>query len=616
MAVAAGVALGVALTAYATGRLTLELFKVPGAASAMWWPSAAVALAIVVRCPRQWWWMLLLAFGLGNALANLTLGGWASPIGYSVVNIVEIGVAATLLADRGDRRERRLRTPADAARFAMAFAAAIAVGSAVIGLGALLVPPAAPVREIVAGYAITHTLGLLAIAPLLLPGRMRWRTGAVQDIEFVAVIVATIALGYWIFITPAPAGRAFPVLLPVIWAAIRLRPGRATVITLLTCGFAAFGTSRGWGTLSEIANVTQRQLVTQMLIGTVGITALVLVLITRHRQQLAAYARDSEETLRVAIRDAMVGMCSLRLDPGHIGEISDVNLALAAMLGYRREELIGRNCTIFNPPGDPDADAGFDAWMVEFARGNPDSFRREMRFCTATGGQLWVEVSTTRVQPTSAPPFALVHVHDLTEREQTKQLLEKMALHDALTGLPNRTLLFERLEQQLLRAERDGAAVGLVYLDLDGFKPVNDEHGHDAGDAVLVEVARRLSGAVRIGDTVARLGGDEFAILCPRVVAGEDLEHIADRVRTAMREPIALPDGAAVTISASMGQAVADGAAAGDAGGGSAGGPVGATPMGADDLVRRADAAMYAAKRGATATRSTARADGAGGGTP
>ena len=584
----------VAGAAYASAWIALDLFKVPGAASAMWWPAAGVALVIVVRCPRRWWWWLLLAFAVANTAANRDLGPWAVTLSYSVVNVIEIGVAAMLLVGRGGGAGRRLQTPADAARFVTAFAAAIAVGSTVIALRALVVPAGAAIHDVVAGYAITHALGLLAIAPLLLPGRLQWRTGVGQDVEFALVIAVTVAADYWVFISPAQAGRAFPALLPVIWAAIRLSPWRATVVTLVTCGFTAYGTSRGVGTFAEIADLTERQLVTEMMIGTVTVTALALVLITRHRALLAAHLRDSEETLRIAIRDAMVGTYSMRLDSGHIGEISDVNMAFATMLGYRRDDLIGRSCKVFNPPPDAETDAGFDAWMERFARGDPESFRRETKFVSADGAELWVEVSTTRVQPTSAPPFALVHVHDLTDREQTKQLLERMALHDALTGLPNRTLLFDRLEQQLGLAERDGGSLALLYLDLDGFKPVNDEHGHGAGDAVLVEVARRLSGAVRSRDTVARLGGDEFAVLCPRVADDNDIDLIAARIRAAMREPIALPDGTTVTVTISVGCAVAD--AETDGG-------IGLRGMSADELVRRADVAMYTAKREATAAR-------------
>ncbi len=600
-----GAALVVAVTTYVTARMALDLFKIPGTASALWWPTAGAVLVLMVRCPRRWWWLLLLVFAAANAIANRSLGGLVVTLSYSLANVVELLTAGLLLVDRRDPKSLRLHTPAEAVRFVVAFAAAIAIGSGMIALRAAIVPAAAPVHEIVAGYAITHVLGLLAFAPLLLPSVTALRRGPGQHVEFGIVLATTVALDVWVYLEPAPIGRAFPTVLPVIWAAIRLSPWRATAISLVTCGFAAYGTSRGIGTFQDVAAMSDRQVVTQMLIATVSLTTLVLVLITRHRTQLAAHVRDSEQTMRIAIRDALVGMYSIRLDEGHIGEISDVNPAFASMLGYRVPELVGKNCKVLNPPADSETDAEFDAWMREFARGNPESFRRETRFFTATGDALWVEVSATRVKPTSAPPFALVQVHDLTEREHTKTLLELMALHDALTGLPNRRLLFDRLEQMLRQSERDGRLIGLLYLDLDGFKPVNDQHGHDAGDGVLVEVAHRLTQAVRSGDTVARLGGDEFAILCPQVDSAADLDHIASRVKTAMCEPISLPDGTLVTISISIGSAIAS--AIGSAAGGAVAGIVGADAVGgADELVRRADRAMYRAKRRAAGERAAA----------
>jgi len=617
-----GAALVVAVITYVTARMALDLFKIPGEASAIWWPTAGAVLAIMVRCPRRWWWLLLLVFAAANAMANRPLGGPVITLSYALVNVFELLVAGLLLVNRREPKSLRLHTPAEAVRFVVAFAAAIAIGSGVIALRAAIVPGAAPVHEIVAGYATTHVLGLMAFAPLLLPGVTAWRRGVAQHVEFGIVLAATVALDVWVFVEPAVIGRAFPTVLPVIWAAIRLSPWRATTISIVTCGFAAYGTSRGIGTFQDVEAISDRQVVTQMLIATVTLTTLVLVLITRHRAQLAAHVRDSEETMRVAIRDALVGMYSIRLDEGRVGELSDVNPAFASMLGYQVPELVGKNCKVLNPPADSETEAEFDAWMREFARGHPESFRRETRLFTATGDALWVEVSATRVKPTGGPPFALVQVHDLTEREHTKSLLEMMALHDALTGLPNRRLLFERLEQMLRQSERDGRLIGLLYLDLDGFKPVNDQHGHDAGDGVLVEVAHRLTQAVRSGDTVARLGGDEFAILCPQVDSAADLDHIAGRVTTAMCEPISLPDGTLVTISISIGSAIASamGAAIGEATGagtagiagiagdeaGVAGAAMDSAVGSADELVRRADRAMYHAKRRAAGERTVA----------
>jgi diguanylate cyclase (GGDEF)-like protein/PAS domain S-box-containing protein len=283
------------------------------------------------------------------------------------------------------------------------------------------------------------------------------------------------------------------------------------------------------------------------------------------------------------VRDALAGMYSLRFDAGHVGEIRDANAAVCEMLGYTPDELNGQHCRVLGLGPDyataapPDRIAGFDAWIEAFARGEPASFRRETPFYTKDGDRRWVEVSATRVLPERRPPFALIHVYDLTDRAAQHRRLEQMALRDALTGLANRALLFRRVADAL--TGHDGSP-GLLYVDLDGFKSINDTFGHAMGDAVLVHVAARLTAAVRPGDTVARLGGDEFAILCASTDAAE-LDLIAQRIRARLAGPVLLDDVTEIAITASIGAAIADRTG---------------RIADADALVRAADAAMYADK--------------------
>jgi diguanylate cyclase (GGDEF)-like protein/PAS domain S-box-containing protein len=143
----------------------------------------------------------------------------------------------------------------------------------------------------------------------------------------------------------------------------------------------------------------------------------------------------------------------------------------------------------------------------------------------------------------------------LFEREAAAGALRFAARHDALTGLANRAAFFEQL-QDVLDADDDGTSVGVLYVDLDGFKPINDRLGHGVGDAVLVQVAARLRTAVRAEDLVARIGGDEFTVLCPRIGHGGELEALAERLLDAIGPPIVVGD-TEVRVGASMGIAAA-----------------------------------------------------------
>ena len=179
--------------------------------------------------------------------------------------------------------------------------------------------------------------------------------------------------------------------------------------------------------------------------------------------------------------------------------------------------------------------------------------------------------------PTPEPLGSLVTVSDVTEARLVEVTLRRQALHDALTGLPNRYLFLDRLETAAARHLRTiGRGTAVLYLDLDHFKPINDGHGHQAGDELLRVVAERLAGAVRATDTVGRLGGDEFAIIC------EDTDEqaavlVAAKILGELRRPIE-QHGEEHQIGVSIGVAVAP-------------------PHHVEELVRRADAAMYRAKQ-------------------
>ena len=229
------------------------------------------------------------------------------------------------------------------------------------------------------------------------------------------------------------------------------------------------------------------------------------------------------------------------------------------------------------------------------ARGLKDAMAAALRTEDRVHGLLLVGDRMGDVTTFSTPDLALLdtfarHVATSLERGRLeenlrqvtdlKEQLKHQALHDPLTGLPNRTLFLDRARQSVDAAARTRMWPAVLYMDLDGFKPVNDSFGHEAGDVLLRTVADRLKGCLRPGDTAARLGGDEFAVVLNGPVDRYGVTRVVDRIRAQMQVPILLADGVVTTVGASIGIAMGDAATAD-----------------ADTLVRQADIAMYAAKR-------------------
>lgn len=256
--------------------------------------------------------------------------------------------------------------------------------------------------------------------------------------------------------------------------------------------------------------------------------------------------------------------------------IVQVNPAFGEITGYTSEEVVGRTPSML---GSGRHDAAFFAdllaVLVATGRWQGEVWNRRK------DGDLYVQwMSAVRIGEADAPEGFVATMTDITSRKQTEEKLRFRANHDALTGLPNRRLFEDRLESAIAGALRHGERLALLLVDLDRFKGVNDRLGHLAGDALLVEVGRRLQLCVRASDTVARLGGDEFAVILGEVGGREDAAEVAERICAAMAAPFELGEGVA-QIGASVGIVL---------------GPQ--DDADAEELQRRADAALYLVKHG------------------
>jgi diguanylate cyclase (GGDEF)-like protein/PAS domain S-box-containing protein len=256
----------------------------------------------------------------------------------------------------------------------------------------------------------------------------------------------------------------------------------------------------------------------------------------------------AEQHMLALTEHSSTGLGALALD----GRLLHVNPALARMLGRPSTELVGLHLAdLEGPDGAPEAEL-----LHRLAAGERDRFDVERRFQRPSGETVWAAVTLVGVPDDSGRAgHALLQVTDLTETRLALEMLEHQALHDPLTGLPNRTLGLDRIAKALDRTQRTGTRVAVLAVDLDRFGVVNDSVGPDLGDVVLVEVAERLQFTLRGGDTAARLSGDEFAVVCDDVRDEGEAVGVAERVLGALTEPVLL-DGRVVVPTASVGIAV------------------------------------------------------------
>ena len=247
--------------------------------------------------------------------------------------------------------------------------------------------------------------------------------------------------------------------------------------------------------------------------------------------------------------------------------------ASASITGYTPEQLYANPALVFNMVTAEYVDA-----MREREREGEIERLWELQIRRADGSTIWGEQRLTAVRDETGKVIAVEGiVRDVSERKKAQHDLEHLALHDSLTELPNRSWFMDQLNRSLARAARSDASLALLFVDLDGFKDVNDQYGHDAGDQLLFSVSGRLRTVVRPSDVLARLGGDEFVILCEDMAGVDQATGIATRVLEAFERPYRVAPGE-VSVSASIGVAVSH---AGDT---------------ASSLLQTADSAMYAAK--------------------
>lgn len=283
----------------------------------------------------------------------------------------------------------------------------------------------------------------------------------------------------------------------------------------------------------------------------------------------------SQDQLKAVIHHAMDGIITIN----EAGEIQGFNPAAEEIFGYSTQEVLGKNVNILmEKPTRAEHDERI-ANYIKTGLGNIIGHRgREVVAVRKNGEHFPMELSASEMF-LHGQRFFIGIVRDITERKEAEQKITHMAHHDFLTGLPNRILFFDRLKQAISMAERNEQKGAVVFLDLDGFKRINDEIGHDAGDLLLQQVSQRLAGMIRATDTMARVGGDEFTFVLNSVGNAENVAAMASKMVALLAEPFDL-NGQQCTIGGSIGISLF---------------PDDAEEFGT--LLKQADEAMYLAKQ-------------------
>ncbi|MFD0485213.1 diguanylate cyclase domain-containing protein [Kineococcus sp. GCM10028916] len=569
-----GVRLGVT-TAVVVAVLSVvapSLIRADHVADVVWWPAAGAALALAVRRPARRWWCVAGTL-VGAVAANELPGGVGD--GSTVIASAQalqcgVGAAVVSVLGRGEsassRTGLRLRRGRDAWRLTAGALAGVAAAALLLqtsGYGSTV------------AYALSQLLGILLVAPLMLmPRPPRAGTGdhraRAAISEWVLVLILSAVVSAAVLHRGAVGPWSFLVVLPILWGAARLGVGRALSCQLVVAVIATAGAG------ADPAG-GQGPVALQALLFTSGAVALVMSLVVRSRERAVVTASRREEVFRRTFDDALLGVALLRLRPDGSAVVARVNDRLQSMLGVEVE--VGSD---WSEQVHPDQRGTFVAAVAEMAdevvAGRNAHWHAELQH---GDGEVWLELAAaawpTPGENGPGEVGAVVQVADVTQRRLVQRRLREAALHDPLTGLPNRTLLEDRLRHALSAAHRSGNHVALLYCDLDDFKPVNDTGGHAAGDHVLIGVAERLAAAVRPGDTVARLGGDEFAVVCPDLPDEAAAAAVAERVVAAMTDPFPVA-GWEFKVGISVGLAMAD------------------LDQDAARVLQQADAAMYEAK--------------------
>lgn len=572
---------------FAAAMLVGRLTRVEGSELALAWPAAGVSVAWFLRAQgavRRSVAVatLIVVTAVVNQLTGVeAVGAWLFGPVNAVHGLVAVAVLTGFGGWRSARPVRSLRDMTVLLGASVASAVVSAVSGGLVawarfGTGILDGVGLIGARNAISTFVVTGAL--LALADLRAPRSLPRMTGTVATV--------TILLSLVLVRLPWPVSYAL--IPPMILVAVRCGPSVAAVVAFVQGILVVTATRVGQGPFANAGSVEVRVIEAQGLILVLALVGAIVALALQERSEGLAASRRDRDRLRDHMDAALVADAHVHV--GSAGEMHavDANAALTVLTGRERDELVGSDPSTWLVPSSVPL---FIDGVETLTSGGRGGWRAELQL-NDDFGDAWVDVALSVVRPGAAVSALELNFQmiDITAQKLAEERLAQLALHDDLTGLPNRALWSDRLETALAAAARDQSLVGLLYVDIDHFKSINDNYGHAVGDEVLQAIARRLSSLVRLEDTVARIGGDEFVVLCPTLSAPADGTRLAARIQQAMLPPVQA-GGRMLSPTVSVGVASA---------------------VGGDDpriVLRRADTALYSAKAAGRARFEVYRPD-------
>lgn len=569
-----------ALLVGASAWLSLTLVRAPGELSVVWIGNGILTGWLLSRPTRRWPGYVLTGFAAGVVAHVLCGDTLAYAVAIGACGLVEVlivaGFVRRLVPDVGDPRSW-LRLGGIATGSTLLACAVSGLPAATI---AIMAHGGSFVGELFSWYA-AHVLGMVIFATTTvvvqreglrlatLSGRRR---GFLGSMVLLALVTAAVFLLEYPLLF-----LAYP---PLLQGAFRHGFAGLAVGVVLLAVISSVATAMGYGPLWALEGIDTagRIALLQLYVASGCLMTIPVVLAMGERKRLTSRLRESEHRYRLLAEFSHDLVVRMRTD----GERLYVSPSARDMLGWEPADMLGSRWSLIHPD-DRQYQAEAMASVIATGRARTDTYRVRHR----DGHYIWVEAVT---QPIPSPDREggceiISAARDVTGRvtaelalEESRRELERLARVDTLTGLANRRQFDERMSLALERLRRHGQPLALIYLDVDHFKGINDTHGHEVGDRVLCEFARRLQDNVRAVDLPARLGGDEFVVVIEDADVPGAAVAIAHKLVEVMGRPVEV-DGTSLNISTSIGIAYAYGA------------------IDAKTLMSSADAALYSAKK-------------------